>query len=212
MTPCCSLFSDVIMTSNVAHQKQNKRANTFLLAVEKDLIASFKWVIYLHILVWNGICFSLFHRSITDMDVNNAEFWLTNKPAPNVRIGHNLYWALQETLQCYIFGALSCIKSFPLSIRAQASHSEIPTPTNWDHSLTPAPLLYTTLLVWMRTCHGTLRHCWKGQHSAADVCFVKTLLLPDLILTMTQPSHNYLTPGGGQCCGGWVWGVYQKKS
>lgn len=28
--------------------------------------------------------------------------------------------------------------------------------------------------------------------SAADVCFVKTLLLPDLILTMSKASHNYL--------------------
>lgn len=41
-----------------------------------------------------------------------------------------------------------------------------------------------------------------AQHSAADVCFVKTLPLPDLILTMTKPSHNYLAPRGGHCWGG----------
>lgn len=72
-----------------------------------------------------------------------------------------------------------------------------PHPHNLWPQPSPYPLLYTTF-VWMRLATGRYVTVEKRQHSAADVCFVKTLLLPDLILTMSKPSHNYLAPSGGQ--------------
>jgi len=71
-----------------------------------------------------------------------------------------------------------------------AFSSEIPS-----HTLT-APTLSCGVLVWTRLATG--HYVTAEKDSAADVCFVKTLLVADLILTMSKSSHNYVTPREGQ--------------
>lgn len=160
------------------------------------------WLI--HILVRNGICFSLFYWSIINMDVDN--FRLTNK-SPNVRIGHNFYWTLQRTLH-----ATFLVPSFA-----------------WNHSLCPSvhkpltqksPPPQSGITAWRLPLSCTPRS-WCGWDLPRDITSLlkrpaqrsRCLLCentpvawpdPDNDPTITQLSH----PGGGQC---WEGGVPEKE-